>query len=92
MPDFVKIFISKDDLETDCSRLAKQMSDAGYSPDIVVGGMARRRACRCLRYRRIKNLGKKHRHFPVTGKSYELGVGNRSHLIRIYHIFLISHG
>lgn len=81
-----KIFITKEELEVDCSKLARQMYDAGYRPDIVVGVWRGGAHVAAYVTGALKRLGANHIHFPVTGKSYEKGIGNRSTLIRVYNM------
>ncbi|MFA4819372.1 MAG: hypothetical protein WC613_00260 [Candidatus Aenigmatarchaeota archaeon] len=84
VPD--KIFITTEELEVDCSKLAKQMYDTGYRPDIVAGVWRGGAHAAAYVTGALKRLGADHTHFPVTGKSYEKGVGNRSTLIRVYNM------
>lgn len=86
MAEFVKIFISTDQLAQDSVRLAKMMYDCEYAPDTILGIWRGGTNVASYVTGALKRLGIQHNHFSATGKSYGPGIANQSHTIRIYNM------
>jgi hypoxanthine phosphoribosyltransferase len=84
MPE--KIFISEQELALDSVRLAKNMYDSGYTPDAILGIWRGGTWVATYVTGALKRLGIDRNDFSLTGKSYNPGVANQSHVIKIYNM------